>query len=106
MYNDYLAGTAEYERNYQNAKEMYEYYLEMRQADESKEVSDYDISTAKSKMESAKEAIETYKNGKTIEYSQTLAELEKSFTNSKEQQHFKSLSDTIIPENRAVSMES
>lgn len=118
LYDDYLAGTAEYERNYQNAKEMYEYYLEMRQADESKEVSDYDISTAKSKMESAKEAIETYKNGKTIEYSQTLAELksklkelkltessqrskaellaelEKSFTNSKEQQHFKSLSDT------------
>ena len=77
LYDDYLAGLAEYERNYQNAKEMYEYYLGAGQAGgEEGAVSDYEISTAKSKMESAKAAIETYKNGKVIDYSQTLAELE------------------------------
>lgn len=119
LYDDYLAGLAEYERNYQNAKEMYEYYLGAGQAGgEEGAVSDYEISTAKSKMESAKAAIETYKNGKIIEYSQTLAELEaklkdfklaadsersksellseleKSFTNSKNQQYYKAIAET------------
>lgn len=119
LYDDYLAGLAEYERNYQNAKEMYEYYLGAGQAGgEEGAVSDYEISTAKSKMESAKAAIETYKNGKVIEYSQTLAELEaklkdfkfaadsersksellseleKSFTNSKNQQYYKAIAET------------
>lgn len=119
LYDDYLAGIAEYERSYQNAKEMYEYYLGAGQAGgEEGAVSDYEISTAKSKMESAKAAIETYKNGKIIEYSQTLAELEaklkdfklaadserpksellseleKSFANSKNQQYFKVIAET------------
>lgn len=119
LYDDYLAGLAEYERNYQNAKEMYEYYLGAGQAGgEGGAVSDYEISTAKSKMESAKAAIETYKNGKVIECSQTLAELEaklkdfklaadsersksellseleKSFTNSKNQQYYKAIAET------------
>lgn len=128
LYDEYLAGIAEHERSYQNAKEMYEYYLEAGSegtdnsgSDDSLSstgFSDYEISTAKIKMESAKAAVETYKNGKIIEYSQTvtelesklkdlklaadserskselLTELEKSFATSKNQQYFKAIAET------------
>lgn len=131
LYDNYLAELAEYERNYRNAKEMYEYYLSSGAADDKGSVSsegsgtgggtgfsDYEISTAKSKMESAEAAIDTYKNGKIIEYSQTLAELEaklrelklsadserpksellaeleKGYLNSKNQQYYKAVAET------------
>ncbi len=119
LYDDYVNNLAEYQRAYEHAEETYQYYLDSIANPEANGIGnaelDYQIASAKAQMESAEAAVGSYMTKMLAEYKQAqkdlqmkldelnmsssspadkealLAELEKSYQNSKEQKYYQTI---------------
>lgn len=77
LYTDFENNLAEYRRSYETAKQTYDYYSGvMGESDGEKDEAEYNLALAKTKMDSAEAAIETFKDKTISEYEAILDDLE------------------------------
>ena len=77
LYTDFENNLAEYRRSFETAKQTYDYYSGvMGESDGEKDEAEYNLALAKTKMDSAEAAIETFKDKTISEYEAILDDLE------------------------------
>lgn len=77
LYTDFENNLAEYHRSFETAKQTYDYYSGvMGESDGEKDEAEYNLALAKTKMDSAEAAIETFKDKTISEYEAILDDLE------------------------------